>query len=327
MGKKLINTYGEYLKSRYHSSVYRVAVDAGFSCPHRSDDRKKGGCTYCDAYGAAAVYHRSEGYGELPDRFVTGNILNTEFTHSSVHDQVKKATEFLKTRYGAEKFILYFQSFSSTYATPEYLRALYGETLDLEEFLELVVSTRPDCIDERKADVLSDFRQRGDVWVELGLQTIHDKTLNRINRGHSFSDFKKAFAMLREKSLKVCVHIILGLPGESFRDMMESIDYLAGSGAEAVKFHNLHIPFGTSMYDEYLTGEITVPGPERYMEYLIAALERIPAEMIVERLTCDTPKIRRAAPRQFWKKTFFYDKIREEMIRRNTFQGKSFIYK
>ena len=325
MENRLIYMYGSYLREKYGTSVYRVAVDAGFSCPNRSVNRKEGGCTYCDAFGAAAVYNRKEGYGELPDRFRAETMPDDELKTASLEVQIQNAVGFLKSRYKAEKFILYFQSFSSTYAEPEYLRNIYGRALACQKFEELIVSTRPDCIDKDKADVLAEFLDNGDVWVELGLQTIHDRTLLRINRGHSFNDFKKALETLKNKSIKICVHIILGLPGESLKEMLETVDYLASSGIEAVKFHNLHIPYGTVMYNEYLAGEIKAPGPERYLDYLVAALERIPADMIVERLTCDTPKIRRAAPRQFWKKTFFYDMIMKELQNRGTFQGKSYI--
>ena len=319
-----INLYSAYLKQKYKRAAYRVAVDGGFSCPNRPGGRSSAGCAYCDPYGAAAVYNRREGYGDLYDRFSGETKEIPALKTNDIKTQINKALGFLKTRYKAEIFLLYFQSFSSTNGESEDLRNIYASALDEAEFRELIVSTRPDCIDEEKADMLASFKNKVEVWTELGLQTIRDETLKRINRGHSFEDFKKSFSLLRERGIKICVHIIFGLPGEDWKEMEQTVLYLAEAGPDAIKFHNLHIPLDTALYWEFMKGEIAAPGAEQYMEYLIRALELIPPEIIVQRMTCDTPKIRRAAPRHFWKKTYFYDRIINEMRQRNTFQGRRY---
>ncbi len=317
-----INLYGTYLRKKYGTQVYRVSVDGGFSCPHRGEDREKEGCSYCDEYGAQAVYNRKRGYGELPDRFEENITAESAIRTPDMETQVKKAIDFLKKRYNARKFILYFQSFSSTYGDPVKLKKIYDEGLSCGKFEELAVSTRPDCIDQEIANLLAGYREKYGIWVELGLQSIHNRTLERINRGHTYEQFLESYRILKNLGIKISVHLIIGLPGESFSDMEESVREMTRLNADGLKFHNLHISFGTAMYDEYLEGELSVPGPEKYMDYLIRLLELVPRSTVIQRLTCDTPKIGRAAPRQFWKKTYFYDKIIEEMKSRNTLQGK-----
>lgn len=324
MSRKLLNTYSTYLKEKYNSPVYRVGIDAGFSCPNRKGGRKSPGCTYCDEYGAAAVYNRHEGHGEINDRFSSCPDKLKLVKNSEIEGQIDKGIRFLSDRYKAEKFLLYFQSFSSTNADTDTLRGLYRNALQYRKFEELIVSTRPDCINEEKADLLAEFRSSSDVWVELGLQSIHNATLERIRRGHTLEDFESAYILLRERGIKICVHMIFGLPGETWSEMEKSVLYIAKQYPEAVKLHNLHIPLYTDLYYDYLEGEISVPSSERYLQYVLKALELLPEDVIIQRLTCDTPKIRRAAPRQFWKKTYFHDKVISEMKVRSTYQGRCY---
>lgn len=293
--------YSQYLKKKYGETVYRVSVDAGFSCPHRGDNRRNPGCIYCDEQGSRAPY--------LGD------------THA-IHEQVQGAIAFLKKRYKAKQFILYFQAFSNTFAPVKKLKAIYDYGLGLADFKELIVSTRPDCIDSKKASLLSSYKKKGiEVWIELGLQSAQDNTLNLIKRGHSLKDFIKAYQILKQKHLKIAIHLIFGLPGEGMKEIIATVKFVASLLPDGVKIHNIHIPYNTLLYEQYLKGEIIVPSAEHHLEYTIKALTLLPPQTVIMRLTCDTPQEKLAAPRFFWKKSHFYNIIKQEMIKRSINQG------
>ena len=182
---------------------------------------------------------------------------------------------------------------------------------------------RPDCIDNEKADLLSSYREKGyEVWVELGLQSSHERTLERINRGHTVSDFENAFRLLRSRGINIITHLIFGLPDESEEDMLESVRYLAKMRPEGIKIHNLHVPVDTPLFDEYLAGELSVPCGKRHINYLVKAVEILPQDIVVMRVTCDTPDKRRAAPKRDLRKGEIYTLLAKEMIKAGTWQGK-----
>ena len=304
-GAVLFKQYSQYLKEKYGEIVYRIGVDGGFSCPNRGSDRHSPGCSYCDVYGVRAAY-----IGE---------------SRQSMEEQIRRSAAVMRRRYKAETFILYFQAYSSTWAPVEKLKQIYDHGLSLANFAELVVSTRPDCIDESVADLLGSYISEDfDVWAELGLQSSHDLTLDRINRGHDLKTFEKAFFMLRERGIKVAVHLIFGLPGEDRSEILETIRYLAGLRPDGVKFHNLHIPTGSPLYSEYEAGELSFPDSRRHMSYVADALELLPPETVVMRLTTDTPHQRHQIPGAFLNKSRIYDLLREELIRRGSCQGSRF---
>ena len=296
--------YSHYLKDKYGCSAYRVGVDCGFSCPNRGASREQHGCTYCETYGAAAIYQ---------DSFL------------SIREQVERALAFLKRRYGAEVFLLYLQAFSNTYDTVENLKRIYDYSLGLGEFRELIVSTRPDCLDNEKAALLSGYRRDDfDVWVELGLQSSHNRTLKAIHRGHTVEQFDQAFRLLRSAGIKLSVHLILGLPGESWEDIEATVKYVASLKPEAVKLHNLHIPYNTIMYRQYEKGEIDTVSFETYLDYVVKTLELLPPETVIQRVVADTPKERLAAPKDFGNKCIFIEVLERKMEELNTFQGCKF---
>ncbi len=311
-------TYARYLRERHGCTVYRVAVDAGFGCPHRRGGRSGSGCTFCAEDGSRAPYQEACGrpflplppHGELPD----GEPLAA---------QVQNAVSFLTRRYGAEAFILFFQAYSNTNAPVETLRRVYDAGLALAPFKGLNVATRPDCIDAEKADLLASYRERGlEVWVELGLQTANDETLRRIGRGHTAADFLTAYRLLADRGLKVAVHLIFGLPGEGAPEVAATARWVAALRPDGVKIHNLHVPLKTPLARELLQGEITVPGTRRHIEYVIAALELLPPQTVIMRLTCDTPRQRLAAPRAFPGKQAFIALLTREMRARGARQGR-----
>ena len=296
--------YSHYLKEKYGAPAYRVGVDCGFSCPNRKNGRESYGCSYCESFGAAAIYQDS--------------LL-------SIKSQVERATAFLRKRYGADIFLLYLQAFSNTYDTVENLKRIYDYALDLENFEELIISTRPDCIDKNKAGLLASYMERDlDVWVELGLQSAHDKTLERINRGHTKEDFDEAYGLLKKAGIKISVHLILGLPGEDWRMIEETVRYVASLRPDGIKLHNLHIPFNTPLYGEYAQGKVKPPDYGTYMEYVIKTLELLPCDTVIQRVVADTPKERLAAPRDFGNKCTFIDDLERKMAVIDTFQGRKF---
>jgi uncharacterized protein len=293
-------THSAYLLRTYGTRVYRLAVDGGFSCPNRGD-RSSAGCTYCGETGARAPYQAAGGLAE----------------------QVRRGAAFLGRRYGASSFILYFQAYSGTNAPAGELRRIYDEALSAAPFRELAVSTRPDCVDAEKAELLASYRGRGlDVWVELGLQSAHDRTLRLVNRGHTVADFEAAYRLLKRSGTKVAVHVVFGLPGEGEAETEETARYVASLEPDGVKIHNLHIPRGTSLAVEYLKGEVTAPGPQWHMEQVIRALELLPERTVVMRLTCDTPPGELLAPRGFWDKRGFTERLAAEMRARGARQGR-----
>ena len=299
-------SYSSYLKERYGRRVYRVSVDAGFTCPNRGSDRT-GGCTYCDDSGSRAPYL---------DR---GHFRNEE----GIRHQVETAIAFLKRRYGAGMYLLYFQAFTNTYAPVGRLKLLYDFTLGLAPFRELIVSTRPDCVGADVARLLRTYADCGiDVWVELGLQSAHDATLRRIRRGHTVSQFSQACTLLKQEGLNVAAHLIFGLPGESLRHILRTTRFVASLGVNAVKIHNVHIPKGTELHHEFLKGEIAGFAAQTHLEWVIRSLEILPEPTIVMRLTCDTPEDRLVSPRAFWAKSQFYSIVQREMRRRGTWQGR-----
>jgi len=293
------NRYSDYLRTRFGGTVYRVAVDAGFTCPVRDSGMP---CTYCDLAGSRAPY-----LGEV----------------NGVEEQIAAGLSFLKRRYRADRFLLYFQAFSNTYAPVADLRRIYDHALSCGDFEGLIVSTRPDCIDSERAELLAQYRARDlDVWVEMGLQTANDETLVRIRRGHTSAQFAEAVEICKRFQLNTAAHLILGLPGEGAEDAVRSSEFVSRLGIDAVKFHNLVVVEGTKLYEQFLDGRATAPDAEAYLDLLIAALEHLPPEIIVMRLTCDAPRNVTALPEGRPQKNAFVRRLAADMKSRATWQGR-----
>ena len=316
------NNYREYLLKKYGTSLYRVGVDGGFSCPNRTKERQ-GGCTFCDGTGSIAVYQRtSESAFRHDSSFDEGVSEEVLLRFQSIENQINKGLEFIHRRYKAKLAALYFQSWTNTYDTAENLKRIYDMALSSGDFSEFIVSTRPDCVEDDIADLLAGYITKDrEVWVELGLQSASDETLRRINRGHTLSDYVKCMERLHKRGIKVCTHVILGLPGEGREDFIKTAKVLNETGSEGVKIHNLHIPGGTKMAEEYLEGAITSWSTERYMNEVEYFLRLLNPEMIIERLVCETPSHRLMAPRHFMDKSLFLRTLNDKMEKDNTRQG------
>ena len=319
-------SYSQYLRERYGAPVYRIAVDGGFSCPNRGPDRSAPGCTYCDSWGSRAPY-QSAPEPALPQPGGGGHggrdEPGLEARQASLQRQLERGEAFLRARHGVGLRALYFQAFSGTYASPEVLRKLYDHALGLGDFRELIVATRPDCVDREVAELLAAYRRPDrEVWVELGLQSAHDRTLARVDRGHTVEQFRQTHRLLKQQGLKVTAHVIFGLPGEALAEITDTARYLAALAIDGLKIHNLHVPRGCALAQEVLAGELTVPCDRRHLLYTLKALELTPPETVIMRLTCDTPAERLLVPRRFMAKPRFYQELRELMRREQTWQGR-----
>jgi hypothetical protein len=293
--------YSSYLQEKYGGPVYRVPVDAGLGCPHRWDQFGIGGCRFCgESAGRAAFVAPSD----------------------TIPQQISKGSGFLRRRYKANRFILYFQAYSGTHGDISSLRHLYDSALAEEDFAELIVSTRPDCIDESVAELLSSYRTRDrDVWVELGLQSAKEETLERINRRHGLAEFEAAVNLLRSAGVKLAVHVMFGLPGEGLSDCLDTIAYVNRFRPEGIKIHNVHVTSDAALSHDFLAGEVTVPSSERHLDYVVEALQLLPPDTVIMRLTCDSDPGTRLAPKRFLEKQKFYRKVEDRLRALGVAQG------
>ncbi len=323
------NTYTNYLNDRYGHSVYRIGIDGGFSCPNREGDRS-GGCSFCDGTGASPTYYRTkEGKWKRSSTFQRNVALKgprkvepLEMRLESIGRQVERGMSFIKRRYNVDFFSIYFQAWTSTYSSVDELKQLYDKALSQHDFVEFIISTRPDSLSPEIIDLIASYKDKvQDVWVEVGLQSSNNDTLERINRGHSAEDYVVAVNALHERGIKVSTHIITGLPGENREDLNSTINLINSVKSEGIKIHNLDILGGTQFFDEYMSGEISVPSNDRSIEYCMFIIRRIRPEMIVQRLICESPSHRLAAPRHFFDKSKIIKLLNEQMEECSAFQG------
>lgn len=309
-------THSEYLRSRWGESVYRIGVDAGFSCPNRNPDRS-GGCIYCDGTGAVAVYQRGEEKsGERAESALLKRL-------DSIEEQIERGKRFIRYRYRAKRASLYFQSWSNTFAPVEKLRRIYDHALSLGPFCELVVSTRPDLLSDEVCELLAGYKgPEREVWVEVGLQSASDRTLERVNRGHDRECYIEAIERLHRHGLKVCTHLLL-LPAFDTRSTyLEGIGLLNTLSVEAVKIHNLHITYRTELEREFLEeGCIAPSSVRRHVEDVSLMLAHLHPECVVERLMCETTRARLVYPRHFPDKRDILSMIADEMSKNGWKQG------
>ena len=293
-------SFNKYLQNKFGCKVYKVTIDAGMTCPNRDGTKGVGGCIYCN----------NEGFS-----------VNSRREIRPVREQVSEGIKFKKKRYNAEKFIAYFQAYSNTYAPVHRLDKLYHEGVDHPDVVGLAVGTRPDCISKEKIDLLQSFTDDYEVWVEYGLQTCHDRTLELINRKHNYSHFLEALDMTLGKNIKICAHIIFGLPGENHEDMMETIEKLSSLPVDGIKFHVLHIMRNTILEKAYIDGEIQLLEQDEYVNLVCDALEILSPDITIHRLTADAPPPALVAPEWCLNKGTLLNQIEGELKSRGTFQG------
>lgn len=297
--------YSRYLKKIFAGKVYKVTLDAGFTCPNRDGTISAGGCIFCDAGGSFSQAHSNK---------------------LSVSEQLKTGIEQLKDKFGAEKFISYFQAYSNTYDSVDKLKVLYEEAVSLPEIVGLSIGTRPDCVDKEKIELLNSYGENYEVWIEYGLQSVHDKTLNLINRGHSAEDFFKAYDLTRKhgKNIKICIHAIIGLPGETSEDMKETAKTLARLKPDGVKLHMLCILRNTELEKMYNNGEISLFSANEYVEKVCDFLEILPPEIVIHRLAGNGLNKILVAPAWLSGKFTILNLIDKEFEKRGSYQGSKY---
>ena len=295
------SAFGQYMKDLYHEPVYKVNVDAGFTCPNRDGSVATGGCIYCN----------------------NDSFRPTACTSSaSLREQIEKGIPYLRSRYGAKKFIVYFQPYTNTYAQVDVLERLYRDALDNPGVVGIAVGTRPDCVDEEKIALLEALASDSFVLVEYGLQSVYDKTLEFINRGHDYARFKSAVALTAGRGIHIGAHIILGFPTESREQMLGMAGELSNLPIEFLKIHQLQVVKDTALADLYAGKPFATFGYHEYIEMLADFLERLSPHIVLQRLFAAAPDEILIAP--VWNKT------RSELLRdldafmeqRGSYQGK-----
>jgi len=299
MADKRYNAFSEELKRLFGCRVHRISVDAGFTCPNRDGTVGTGGCIYCGGEGSGS-------YG------IARNL--------PVAAQLEDGKEVMVRKYKAKKFIAYFQAYSNTYAPVERLAALYDEALAVEDIVGLIVGTRPDCLPPATLDLLAEYARRSWFWLELGLQSTHDRTLQAINRGHDFAAFTEAMERCRERGIRVCAHVIIGLPGETREEILATAGILDGLKVDGVKLHLLHVMRGTMLAQMYGRGEISVMERDDYVGLVCDFLELLDPRISIQRLTGDGGRDL-VAPLWSLAKFEVLNAIDQELERRGSRQG------
>lgn len=305
------NRHADRLVERHGERVWRLGLDAGFSCPHREGGRGEGGCAFCSPEAGLATYQLAG------SRRVFG-----------IEEQIERAFAFTKSRYGARLFFLYFQAYSCTNLPPDKLKPVYDRAIDFFDSLApgtlrgLVVSTRPDCFDAEKAALLASYAARGlELWLELGLQSSNDETLRRVNRGHDAAAYARAAALAREAGLRSAAHVMLGLPGEGRPRMLDTIRFVAACGGDGIKFHDLRLTRGSALARAYLAGEFAPLHPSLLPGLLADCLELLPPRFEVMRLGADFSRAATIDPFPPFEKNKLYLAVEAELARRGARQG------
>jgi len=301
MKQKRYRDFNGYLREIFGCRVQKITVDAGLTCPNRDGTISTGGCIYCNAKGSG-----------------TGASAKG----LSVKQQLEDGRLFLSRRYKANKFLAYFQSFSNTYANIEKLKELYDAALSVEGVVGLCIGTRPDCVNEAVLSLLESYSRNYLIWIEYGLQSAHDKTLVMLNRGHDFACFQHAVKATKHRNIRICAHVILGLPGETKADMLDTAQRVAESEIDGVKLHLLYVVKGTPMETLYQEEKYRCLEQSEYVELVCDVLEQLPENMVIQRLTGDPHPEELVAPQWALKKAQTLSLIQETLEKRDSWQGK-----
>lgn len=273
-----VNTFGAVCKAKYGARVKKLTIDAKFTCPNRDGTLGRGGCTFCNV---ASFSHEMGSPLTISQQLAQGK--------ASLQD--KRARKVGSAKGISDKYIAYFQAYTSTYDEYQLLKQRYDEAIMDADIVGLSVGTRPDCVPDTVLDLLLDYQQQGlDVWLELGLQTANDATLKRINRGHDFAVYLDTVTRARRRGLKVCTHLILGLPGEEHSDYMHTLDKVLQAGVDGLKIHPLHVVEGSIMAKALRAGRMSLLTLEDYATSVGEMIRTIPAEVILHRVTAYAKK-------------------------------------
>ena len=262
--------YSRFLRNRYGEKVYKIPVNTGGTCPNRDGTKGVGGCIFCSEVGAGF---------ELQDSSV------------DISEQIRTNMAYIRKKYNAHKFLIYFQNFTATYLPLETFRQLLSQAITANDIVGVVISTRPDCLDGGHLNLLDELKTKGlDVFIELGLQSANDVTLEKINRGHTVADYIRGANLVKEHGFCLDTHLILNLPWDTEEDIVRAARLMNEVGTDSVKLHSLHIPYGTKLYDLYQAGDIEIISKEDYFHRLYLFLKELNPEVAVQRLFSRAPK-------------------------------------
>ena len=295
-------SFNDYLKDRFGQRVQRLSLNAGFTCPNRDGKISNEGCIYCN----------DEGFSPFAN------------TRLSLKQQIRQSMDYASRRYKAKKFIAYFQNATNTYGPLRKLKKAYNVIREFPDIVGLYISTRPDCMDEKKLDLIESYCEDYEVWIEYGLQSAHDRTLKFINRGHVFHDFVEAAEMTAKRNIKVGAHIILGLPGETKEDMLKTAEKVAKLPVSGIKFHMLHVLKDTKLESYYKEAGIHLLTFKEYVASVCDFLEIMSPLCVIFRLVSDARDDFLIASKWINRKSEVITAIRDEFKRRRTRQGSKY---
>jgi len=298
--KKRYSDYNTYLRELFGQRIQKISVDAGLTCPNRDGVLSKKGCIYCNSKGS-------------------GSGLAAK--GMSIKDQIEAGKIGAIKKYKAKKFLAYFQSYSNTYTSVDHMQQMYDEALSCEGMAGMSIGTRPDCIDVQKLDLIQSYVQKYLVWLEYGLQSVHEKSLERINRGHTFEDFLKAVGLTVGRGIHICTHVILGLPGEDRQMMLETARILADLPIDGIKLHLLYVIKDTLLDELYLKGEYSPMAQEDYVQTVCDFIEYLPERIIIQRITGDPHVDELRAPEWAGRYRQTFNMIQQTFEKRNSYQG------
>jgi uncharacterized protein len=290
-----------YFREKFGCRVQKITIDAGLTCPNRDGTVSSKGCIFCNDRGSGT------GARQLG---------------LSITEQLVNGKKALSKRYKAKKFIGYFQSFSNTYAPISTLEAFYDEALAVENVVGLSIGTRPDCVALPVLDLLQSYAKDRLIWIEYGLQSVHNKTLDVINRGHDFQAFSDAVQNTQGRGIQICAHVILGLPNESATDMLETARVIGDLGIDGIKLHLLYVVKGTRLASLYHSGQYRCLEQAEYVELVCRFLEMLPPGLVIQRLTGDPHSNELVAPAWAMEKAKTLNLIREKLEKDDVWQGK-----
>ncbi len=283
----------EYLRDRFGCKVYKIALNGGFTCPNRDGSLGTGGCIFCSAGGS----------GEF-----------AEDAALSITEQIDRGKMRVSGKIRNGKYIAYFQVYTGTYAPIERLRSLYTGAISHPDIVALSIATRPDCLPDEVLDLLEELCKIKPVWIELGLQTIHDHSIRYIRRGYENAVFDKAVSELHKRGIEVITHVIIGLPGETKDDILKTVRYACDKGTDGIKLQLLHVLKGTDLETDYNKGLVNILSEDEYIDILKSCAAVIPDDVVIHRLTGDGDKKLLVAPLWSGNKKHVYNRIRNEVI-------------
>jgi len=302
-GDKRYHSLNYFLREKFGEKVFKIALDAGFSCPNRDGTISSGGCLFCSARG-------SGDFGG--DR------------RFSISSQFEDIVNMMSKKWKSGKYIAYFQAYTNTYAPIEVLRAKYEEAVSQKGVVAMAIATRPDCLDEAVLDLIEEYASRVYTWVELGLQTCNDESAKIINRGYKLSKFEESLKELNKRKIDVVVHTIFGLPGESSEDMLKTIDYVAHKGIKGIKMHLLYLVEHTPMVELYKNEKLRFLEKDEYIDIITRAIVMLPPKMVIHRLTGDAPRELLVGPKWSLKKWEVLNAIDNKLKELDLYQGKNY---